>query len=99
MIMRKVRDQHTTTQEELVNDLKAVATTVTKQIIGNTLYRNGLKSCSTRKVLLLQKAHVEARMKFANKHLMIQRRLGRKCCGQMRQKLRSLASTHLIRGR
>ena len=31
MIMRKVRDQPQTTQEELVNDLKAVGTTVTKQ--------------------------------------------------------------------
>ena len=31
MIMRKVRDQPRTTWEELVNDLKAVETTVTKQ--------------------------------------------------------------------
>ncbi len=38
MIMRKVRDQPRTTREELVNDLKAVGTTVTKQNIGNTLY-------------------------------------------------------------
>ncbi len=45
MIMRKVRDQPRTTREELVNDLKAVGTTVTKQNIGNTLRRNGLK-CS-----------------------------------------------------
>ena len=50
MIMRKVRDQPRTTQEELVNDLKAVRTTVTKQTIGNTLRRNGLKSCSAHKV-------------------------------------------------
>ncbi len=69
MIMRKVRDQPRTTWEELVNDLKAVGTTVTKQNIGNTLRRNGLKSCSTCKVPLLKKAHVQAHLKFANQHL------------------------------
>ncbi len=56
MIMRKVRDQPRTTQKELVNDLKAVGTTVTKQTIGNTLRHNGLKPCSARKVPLLKKA-------------------------------------------
>ncbi len=54
--MRKVMDQPRTTQKEHVNDLKAVGTTVTKQTIGNTLRRNGLKSCSARKVPLLKKA-------------------------------------------
>ena len=39
MMMRKVRDQPSTTQEELVNDLKAVGTTVTKRTISNTLHR------------------------------------------------------------
>ncbi|KAJ8365053.1 hypothetical protein SKAU_G00138840 [Synaphobranchus kaupii] len=57
MIMRKVRHQPRTTREELVNDLKAAGTTVTKKTIGNTLRRNGLKSCSARKVPLLKKAH------------------------------------------
>ncbi|KAJ8342549.1 hypothetical protein SKAU_G00324770 [Synaphobranchus kaupii] len=69
MIMRKVRDQPRTTREELVNDLKAAGTTVTKKTIGNTLRRNGLKSCSARKVPLLKKAHVQARLKFATEHL------------------------------
>ena len=45
MMMRKVRDQPSTTQEELVNDLKAVGTTVTKRTISNTLHHEGLKSC------------------------------------------------------
>ena len=40
---------------------------VTKKTIGNTLRRNGLKYCSTRKVPLLKEAH--GRLKFANEHL------------------------------
>ena len=65
MMMRKVRDQPTTTQEELVNDLEAVKTTVMKRTISNTLHREGLKSCCTRKDPLLKKAHVQAHLKFA----------------------------------
>ena len=38
MMMRKVRDQPSTTLEELVNDQKAVGTTVTKRNISNTLH-------------------------------------------------------------
>ncbi len=66
MIMRTVRNQPRTTREDLVNDLKAAGTIVTKKTIGNTLRREGLKSCSARKVPLLKKAHVQARLKFAN---------------------------------
>ena len=69
MMMRKVSDQPSTTQEELVNDLKAVGTTVTKRTISNTLHREGLKSCCACKVPLLKKAHVQARLKFAKEHL------------------------------
>ncbi len=43
-------------------------TIVTKKI-GNTLRPEILKSCSARKVPLLKKAHVRARLKFANEHL------------------------------
>jgi len=64
--MRKVRDQPKTTREEFVNDLKAVWTTVT---IGNTIHCNGFKSCSTHKVPLLKKAHVQACLNFAKEHL------------------------------
>ena len=69
MMMRKVRAQPSTTQEELVNDLKAVGTTVTKRTISNTLHREGLKSCGTSKVPLLKNAHVQARLKLAKEHL------------------------------
>ncbi len=54
-----MRNQPRTTQEDLVNDLKAAGTIVTKKTIGNTLRREGLKSCSTRKVPLLKKAHAQ----------------------------------------
>ena len=54
---------------QLVNDLKAVGTTVTKRTISNTLHHEGLKSCCARKVPLLKKAHVLARLKFAKEHL------------------------------
>ncbi len=66
MIMRAVRNQPRTTREDLVNDLKAAGTIVTKKATGNTLRHEGLKSCSARKVLLLKKAHLQARMKFSN---------------------------------
>src|SRR4029434_6517668 len=69
VIIRKVHYNPRTTQVELVNDLKAAGTTVTKKTIGNTLRRNGLKYCSTRKVPLLKEAHVQGRLKFANEHL------------------------------
>ncbi len=46
--------------------LKPAGTIVTKKTIVNALRREGLKSCSARKVPLLKKAHVQARLKFAN---------------------------------
>ncbi len=66
MIMRTVRNQPRTTREDLVNDLNAAGTIVTKKTIGNTLHREGQKSCSARKVPLIKKAHVQAHLKFAN---------------------------------
>ncbi len=66
LITTMVRNQPRTTRVDLVNDLNAAGTIVTKKTIGNTLRCEGLKSCSARKVPLLKKAHVQARLKFAN---------------------------------
>src|SRR4029434_4047604 len=81
VIIQNVQNNPRTTQGELVNDLKAAGTTVTKKTIGNTLRRNGLKYCSTRKVPLLKEAHVQDRLKFANEHLnrSEERRVGKEC--------------------
>src|SRR4029434_8753910 len=67
----------------------------TKKTIGNTLRRNGLKYCSTRKVPLLKEAHVQRRLKFANEHLNDSKEDWETGCGQMRPKSSSLASTRL----
>ncbi len=60
-----------------------------KKTICNTLRCEGLKSCSARKVPLLKKAHVQARLKFTNDS----EENWLKCWGQMRPKSSSLAST------
>ncbi len=51
-----------------------------------------LKSCSAREVPLLKKAQYRPVWSLP----MIQRRTGWKCCGQMRPKSSSLASTQLV---
>ncbi len=66
MIMRTVRNQPRTIREDLSMISRAAGTIVTKKTIGNPLRCKGLKSCSARKVPLLKKAHVQARLKFAN---------------------------------
>ncbi len=43
-----------------VNDLQRAGTKVTKATISNTLRRQGLKSCSARRVPLLKPVHVQA---------------------------------------
>src|SRR4029434_9138342 len=86
VIIRKVQNNPRTTQGELVNDLKAAGTTVTKTTIGNTLLPIGLKYCSPRKVPLLKEAHVQGRLKFANEHLNDSKEDWETGCGQMRPK-------------
>ncbi len=50
MIMRMMRNNPRTTREDLVYDIKAAGTIVTKKTIANTLRYEGLKSCSARKI-------------------------------------------------
>lgn len=59
MIMRKIGDQPKTSWEELANNLKAVGITATRNTGNSTLGHDGLKSCSSHKIPLLEKAYVE----------------------------------------
>ena len=52
-----------------MNDLQRAGTKVIKATISNTLCREGLKSCSARRVPLLKPVHVQARRKFAKEHM------------------------------
>ncbi len=67
MVTRTVSKNPRTTRGDLVNDLQRAGTKVTKATISNTLRRQGLKSCSARRVSLLKP--VQARLKFAREHL------------------------------
>ncbi|KAK3518299.1 hypothetical protein QTP86_003718 [Hemibagrus guttatus] len=69
MVTRTVSKNPRTTRGDLVNDLQRAGTKVTKATISNTLRRQGLKSCSARRVPLLKPVHVQARLKFAREHL------------------------------
>ncbi|KAK3505609.1 hypothetical protein QTP70_021308, partial [Hemibagrus guttatus] len=69
MITRTVSKNPRTTRGDLVNDLQRAGTKVTKATISNTLCRQGLKSCSARRVPLLKPVHVWACLKFAREHL------------------------------
>ena len=95
MIMRTVRNQPRTTREDLVNDLKAAGTMVTKKTIGNTLRCEGLKSCNTHTVPCWRKHMYRPVWSLSMNIWMIQRRTRWKCYGKMRPKSSSLASTQL----
>ncbi|KAJ4921722.1 hypothetical protein JOQ06_011223 [Pogonophryne albipinna] len=69
MITRTVSKDPRNTRGDLVNDLQRAGTKVTKATISNTLRRQGLKSCSARRVPLLKPVHVQARLKFDREHL------------------------------
>ncbi len=69
MITRTVSKNPRTTWGDLVNYLQRAGTKVTKATISNTLRRQGLKSCSARRVPLLKPVYVQACLKFAREHL------------------------------
>uniref|UniRef100_A0A8C5LSE1 Transposase n=1 Tax=Leptobrachium leishanense TaxID=445787 RepID=A0A8C5LSE1_9ANUR len=69
MITRTVSKNPRTTRGDLVNDLQRAGTKVTKATIINTLCRQGLKSCSARRVPMLKPVHVRACLKLAREHL------------------------------
>ncbi len=81
MITRTVSKNPRTTRGDLMNDLQRAGTKVTNATISNTLRRQGLKSCSARRVPLLKR---------------IQKRIGRMSYGQMKPKYNFLVKTQLV---
>uniref|UniRef100_A0A8C5N4H5 Transposase Tc1-like domain-containing protein n=1 Tax=Leptobrachium leishanense TaxID=445787 RepID=A0A8C5N4H5_9ANUR len=70
MITRTVSKNPRTTRGDLVNDLQRAGTKVTKATISNTLRRQGLKSCSARRVPLLKPVHnKKSRLQYAKSHV------------------------------
>ena len=94
MITRMVSKNPRTTRGDQVNDLQRAGTKVTKPTISNTLRRQGLKSCSARRVPLLKPVHVQARL--LESILMIQKKIGRMSYGQMKPKYNFLVKTQLV---
>ena len=68
-IVRYVENYPRATRKELVKDLQTADIEVTPQTVSNALRQHGLRSCTARKIPLLNKTHAEARLKFANDHL------------------------------
>ncbi len=86
MITRTVSKNPRTTRGDLVNDLQRAETKVTKATISNTLRRQGLKSCSARRVPCLSQYMSRPVWSLLESIWMIQKRIGRMSYGQMKPK-------------
>ena len=95
LMMRKVREQHRCTWQELVDNLKATGATVTKITICNTLHGSRLKSYSSFKDPYSRRNMYRPIWSLQISTWMIQRRVGRKCCCQMSLKLTFFISTRI----
>ena len=85
MMMRNIRDQPSTTQEELFNDLKVVGTTVTKRTMKHiTPWR--IKILLRAQGSSAEEGTCTGPSEVCQRTWMIRRRLGRRWCGQMRPK-------------
>ena len=68
LLVRKVRCNPKTTKKHLCQELEASGTKVSLSTVQRVLHRNGLRGCKARKKPLLQKRHIQARLKYARKH-------------------------------
>lgn len=68
-LARDVSKDPRTTAKALVNDLTKSGIEVSEKTVTRALHRNGLRGCRPRKTPLLQKRHLQARLKYARENL------------------------------
>lgn len=90
-LLQNVHMNPRTRAKDLVKMLADTSRRVTLSIVKRVLYRHGLKGCSARKKLLLQKQHKKARLQFGNAHRDKHLNFVVMSCGLMNLKLSCLA--------
>lgn len=68
-LVRDVCKETRTTSKTLVNDLAKSGIVVSNKTVTRVLHRNGLRGCRPRKTPLLQKRHLQTRLKSAKDNL------------------------------
>lgn len=68
-LARDVTKDPRTTAKALVNDLTKSGIEVSEKTVTRALHRSGLRGCRPRKTPLLQKRHLQARLKYARENL------------------------------
>ena len=68
-IVRYVNQNPRATAKEIVDTQCTSGVSVSRQTVGRTLKRAGLKACRPRKTPLLRSVHLKARLAFAKRHL------------------------------